>query len=463
MNNIMFLTLYNTKTKQKEIFNPLDANQVGVYACGPTVYDYMHVGNGRMIIVFDILFRVLRYIYGDDHVKYVRNITDIDDKIINVAQRDNINVFELTGNMIKLFHEDESALGCLSPSVEPRVTSHIEDIIEFIKKLLDNKNAYISENHVLFDVNSMSDYGSLSNRSVDEMIAGSRIEIASYKKSPMDFVLWKPCKYDEIGFRSPWGKGLPGWHIECSAMSWRHLGEVFDIHGGGIDLVFPHHENEVAQTRCAFGHEVMAKIWMHNGHLQVEGEKMSKSLGNFVTIHELLHTDTFGGRAWPGEVLRLAMLKTQYRQPIDFTVKALEEAERKLDYWYDLIENIDIMDIDPPHEFMTILGNDLNTPLALSYIDSLFLSKNNNNLKLALASSRLLGLMRCNSIEWEKKKLALLNITIEEINSYILLRNLARENKNWSCADKIRDDLALKGIMLMDITVSSTKWKVNRF
>ena len=246
-------------------------------------------------------------------------------------------------------------------------------------------------------------------------------------------------------------------------MSWRHLGEVFDIHGGGIDLVFPHHENEVAQTRCAFGHEVMAKIWMHNGHLQVEGEKMSKSLGNFVTIHELLHTDTFGGRAWPGEVLRLAMLKTQYRQPIDFTVKALEEAERKLDYWYDLIENIDIMDIDPPYEFMTILGNDLNTPLALSYIDSLFLSKNNNNLKLALASSRLLGLMRCNSIEWEKKKLALLNITIEEINSYILLRNLARENKNWSCADKIRDDLALKGIMLMDITVPSTKWKVNRF
>ncbi len=286
----MSLRLYNTLSRRKEDFQPIDPALVRVYACGPTVYDHLHIGNGRMLIVFDLLFRLLRHVYGPDHVRYIRNITDVDDKINARAAERGIDIRVLTDEMTAIFHEDAAAIGCLPPTLEPRATDHINEMIVIIEKLVAGGNAYVAADgaHVLFDVPSMADYGQLSKRPLDEMIAGARVEVADYKKSPMDFVLWKPSAANEPGWDSPWGRGRPGWHIECSAMSWKYLGETFDIHGGGLDLVFPHHENEIAQTRCAFGHQVMANYWMHNGYLQVEGEKMSKSLGNFVTIRELL-------------------------------------------------------------------------------------------------------------------------------------------------------------------------------
>ena len=330
----MPLRLYNTLTRRKEDFAPIDPANVRLYACGPTVYDHLHIGNGRMLVVFDVLFRLLRHEFGADHVTYVRNITDVDDKINARAAERGVDIRVLTDEMTKVFHEDAKALGCLPPTVEPRATDHIAQMLAMIEKLVAKGHAYTAEGHVLFDVRSMPAYGKLSRRSLDDMIAGARVEVAPYKRGPMDFVLWKPSSDSEPGWDSPWGRGRPGWHIECSAMSSKYLGEIFDIHGGGIDLVFPHHENEIAQSCSAFGHDVMANIWMHNGHLQVEGEKMSKSLGNFVTIHELLHTDKFGGRSWPGEVLRLAILKTHYRQPIDFTVTALEEAQKTCVEWF---------------------------------------------------------------------------------------------------------------------------------
>ncbi|HYP57835.1 MAG TPA: cysteine--tRNA ligase, partial [Beijerinckia sp.] len=325
----MTLRLYNTLTRQKEVFEPIDPKNVRLYACGPTVYDHLHIGNGRMLIVFDLLFRLLRDMYGERHVRYVRNITDVDDKINARAAERGIDIRTLTDEMTAIFHEDVRALGCLPPTVEPRATEHMAEMIAIIEKLIGNGHAYVADGHVLFDVPSMPAYGNLSKRPLDELIAGSRVEVAPYKRGPMDFVLWKPSAPSEPGWESPWGRGRPGWHIECSAMSWKHLGEVFDIHGGGIDLVFPHHENEVAQTCSAFGHEIMANIWMHNGHLQVEGQKMSKSLGNFLTIREALAD-------WPGEVVRFTMLKTHYRQPIDWTVASLRESQRELDRWYPI-------------------------------------------------------------------------------------------------------------------------------
>ena len=285
----MALRLYNTLTRQKDVFVPIDPALVRVYACGPTVYDNLHIGNGRMLIVFDVLFRVLHHVYGAEHVKYVRNITDVDDKINARAAERGVDIRVLTDEMTKIFHEDAAELGCLPPTVEPRATEHIAEMVAIIEQLVGNGHAYVAEGHVLFDVPSMPDYGQLSSRQLDDLIAGARVEVAPYKRRVMDFVLWKPAA-PNARRPSPWGRGRPGWHIECSAMSWKHLGEVFDIHGGGIDLVFPHHENEVAQTCSAFGHSIMANIWMHNGHLQVEGEKMSKSLGNFVTIRHRLRT-----------------------------------------------------------------------------------------------------------------------------------------------------------------------------
>src|SRR5579884_110309 len=360
----MPLRLYNTLTRRKEIFEPIDPQNVRLYACGPTVYDYLHIGNGRMLIAFDVLFRLLCHLYGESHVTYVRNITDVDDKINARAAERGIDIRVLTEEMTAVFHEDAKALGCLPPTFEPRATEHIPEIIAIIEKLIEKDHAYVAEGHVLFDVHSMPSYGRLSRRSLDDMIAGARVEVAPYKRGPMDFVLWKPSGPKEPGWESPWGRGRPGWHIECSAMAWQHLGEVFDIHGGGIDLVFPHHENEIAQTRCAFGHRVMANVWLHNGHLQVEGEKMSKSLGNFVTIRELWATDKFGGRKWPTEVLRLAMLRTHYRQPMDWTVKGLEEAERMLDRWY-LTAAESGAETPVPAAFYAALADDLNTPLAV--------------------------------------------------------------------------------------------------
>jgi cysteinyl-tRNA synthetase len=466
----MRLRLYNTLTRRKENFVPLDPANVRLYACGPTVYDHLHIGNGRMLIVFDVLYRLLCHHHGQSHVTYVRNITDVDDKINARAAERGVDIRVLTDEMIKVFHEDAKALGCLGKDdgvVEPRATEHIPQMIAMIEKLVARGHAYVAGGHVLFDVPSMPAYGKLSKRPLDEMIAGARVEVAPYKRSPMDFVLWKPSNPDEPGWESPWGRGRPGWHIECSAMSWKHLGETFDIHGGGIDLVFPHHENEIAQSCSAFDHEVMANFWLHNGHLQVEGDKMSKSQGNFVTIHELLNTDKFGGRAWPGEVLRLAILKTHYRQPIDFTVKALEEAEETLRRWQGYAAQSGCNGEFPP-EFIGAMEDDLNTPEALSKIHSLTrlgafsgsaitgfsIPATQEAIKRASARLRgclhLLGLGRVCDPNWNRLSVEVSDTRKAEIETFVFRRNEARAAKNWAEADRIRDELAKQGITLQD-------------
>jgi cysteinyl-tRNA synthetase len=372
----MELRLYDTLTREKRPFKPLDPNRVRMYVCGPTVYDFAHIGNARPFILFDVLYRLLRHLYGAEHVTYVRNITDVDDKINARAAEEfpnlplNQAIRLVTEKTEQQFHEDMDALGCLRPTVEPRATEHIAEMRTLIERLVAAGHAYVAEEHVLFSVPSMPDYGKLARRSLEEMKVGARVEVAPYKRDPMDFVLWKPSKPGEPAWPSPAGiatPGRPGWHIECSAMSWKHLGETFDIHGGGIDLVFPHHENEIAQSRCAFHTPVMANYWMHNGFLQVEGEKMSKSLGNFFTIRDLLNTDNFGGKKWPGEVLRLAMLMTHYRQPIDWTVKCLEEAQSIWEGWKQIVANVDVRNamVEPSESVKRALFDDLNTPDAV--------------------------------------------------------------------------------------------------
>jgi cysteinyl-tRNA synthetase len=377
----MELKLYDTLTREKRIFRPLDPANVRMYVCGPTVYDYAHIGNARPVIVFDVLFRLLRHLYGAEHVTYVRNITDVDDKINARAAKEypdlplNEAIRKVTEKTDKQFHEDVAALGCLPPTVEPRATEHIAEMRTLIERLIKSGNAYVGDEHVLFSVPSMPDYGRLSKRPLDEMIAGARVEVAPYKKDPQDFVLWKPSKPGEPAWPSPAGiaaPGRPGWHIECSAMSWKYLGEVFDIHGGGIDLVFPHHENEIAQSCCSFHTPVMAIFWMHNGFLQVEGEKMSKSLGNFVTINQL-------EREYPGDVLRLLMLSTHYRQPIDWTRDGLEKSRKELLAWSELVlqyfhpnEPLPEATTNLDRELVGALSDDLNTPLAIARLREMF-------------------------------------------------------------------------------------------
>ena len=472
------LKLYNTLTRGKEAFVPLDPSNVRMYVCGPTVYDFAHIGNARPIIVFDVLYRLLRHVYGAEHVRYVRNITDVDDKINARAAERGISIRELTEETNEVFQADVKALGCLEPDVQPRATEHIAQMIAIIERLIASGHAYAADGHVLFDVPSMKDYGRLSRRSLDEMIAGARVDVAPYKRGDMDFVLWKPSKDCEPGWESPWGRGRPGWHIECSAMSWKHLGEVFDIHGGGIDLVFPHHENEIAQTRCAFGHDVMANVWMHNGFLQVEGEKMSKSLGNFVTIHELLNTERFGGRKWPGEVLRLAMLRTHYRQPIDFTVKALEEAKATIDDWGRATTGVSPS--VPTAEFVDALSDDLNFAKAEAHLHML---RKSEPAALA-ANANFIGLVLPRFISSD---LAIPSLTIssghvtvdahatfgdhidaevisirERVDKLITVRNAARAAKNWAESDRIRDELAAMGVALKDNKDGTTTWEVKR-
>jgi len=370
----MELALYDTLTRQKRVFTPLDPAHVRMYVCGPTVYDFAHIGNARPVIVFDVLFRLLRHLYGTDHVTYVRNITDVDDKINARAAEEypdlplNEAIRRVTEKTDKQFHEDVAALGCLPPTVEPRATEHIEEMKALIERLVASGHAYVAEDHVLFRVSSMPDYGQLSKRSLDELIAGARVEVAPYKRDPMDFVLWKPSKPGEPAWASPCGiaaPGRPGWHIECSAMAWRYLGETFDIHGGGIDLVFPHHENEIAQTRCAFHSPVMANFWMHNGFLQVEGRKMAKSEGNFITIRELF--DGWKQKRWRRPEIRLLMLSTHYRQPLDWTLHGLDEARRVVAHWEMITAKVehDRIDIKPSAPVENALLDDLHTSEAL--------------------------------------------------------------------------------------------------
>ncbi len=502
------LRLYNTLTRSKEEFHPLDPARVRMYVCGPTVYDFAHIGNARPVIVFDVLYRLLRHLYGPDHVTYVRNITDVDDKINDRAARDfpglplNEAIRRVTETTASQYMADVKALGCLEPDEEPRATENIAQMIEIINKLYEKDIAYIATGpegrEVLFSIAKMPDYGQLSRRKLEDQQAGARIAVEGHKKSPGDFVLWKESGPNEPGWSADFEKntpsgdiekvnihGRPGWHIECSAMSNRYLGETFDIHGGGLDLIFPHHENEIAQSRCAFGHDVMAKVWMHNGFLQVEGEKMSKSLGNFVTINELLATEKFGGRKWPGEVLRLAMLKTHYRQPIDWTVKSLEEAEKTLDRWYRCLPDGDgSSDEKPDDPFLNALSDDLNTPQAISILHELFTSdmaskhglrkhddpeaiQYDDDLSIAVSSARILGLLTHPKADWEARKKSGTSVSEAAIDTLVTARLAARAAKKWAESDRIRDELVAMGIEIMDSKDPATgelktTWKVKR-
>ncbi|MFJ5369834.1 cysteine--tRNA ligase [Bosea sp. CER48] len=482
------LRLYNTLTRTKQDFVPIDPSNVRMYVCGPTVYDYAHIGNARPVIVFDVLYRLLRHIYGAEHVTYARNLTDVDDKINARAARDfpglklNEAIAKVTETTTAQFHHDVDALGNLRPTTEPRATDHIDEMKAIIERLIARGVAYVAEEHVLFHVPAVAHltkapkYGTLARRSLDEMLAGARVDVAPYKRDPMDFVLWKPSR-DGIdpGWPSPAGiatSGRPGWHIECSAMSMAKLltpfggglacddpaKNVFDIHGGGIDLVFPHHENEIAQSCCAFGGgegaPTMANIWMHNGFLQVEGEKMSKSLGNFVTINELLATDTFGGRRWTGEVLRLAMLKTHYRQPIDWTVKALEEVERMLQDWAEATQ--DAKASQPSAELLDALADDLNTARVLAELHAL---RKTGDLPALLAGLELLGI--------RLPEVAAPVVIAPEVERLIAARLDARRAKNFAESDRIRDELAAMGIALKDgkdpaTGAPTTSWEMKR-
>jgi cysteinyl-tRNA synthetase len=454
----MELRLYDTLTREKRVFTPLDGARVRMYVCGPTVYDLAHVGNARPVIVFDVLFRLLRHLYGPEHVIYVRNVTDVDDKINARAAERGVSIRDLTEETYKNFKADVDALGCLAPTVEPRATEHIEPMKVLIDRLVQSGHAYVAEDNVLFHVPSMPDYGELSKRPLDELIAGARVEVAPYKKDPQDFVLWKPSKSDEPGWPSPAGiktPGRPGWHIECSAMAWKHLGETFDIHGGGIDLVFPHHENEIAQSRCAFHTGVMANYWMHNGFLQVEGEKMSKSLGNFVTIHELL-------KDWPGEVVRFTMLQTHYRQPINWTIAGLRETQKSLDQWNGLTA-----DVQPGYlcaDALDALLDDLNTPKAFAALHELRGEAVKGAKPAAAclkASAQLIGLLHMPATAWAAFRPASLVIDESKIVILIDARIAARKAKNFTEADRIRDELAAMGVVLKD-SKDGTTWEIAR-
>jgi cysteinyl-tRNA synthetase len=441
----MSLVIYNALSREKEPFVPLDAGHVRLYVCGPTVYDYVHIGNARPVVAFDALYRLLKRRYA--RVTYVRNITDIDDRIMARAAGNGEPIDALATRTADAYRNDMRRLGALAPDVEPRATEHVAEMIGMIQRLIDKGHAYAAEGHVLFSVPSMSDYGRLSRRTRDELIAGARVEVAPYKKDPADFVLWKPSTDGQPGWPSPWGRGRPGWHIECSAMSAKHLGEIFDIHGGGIDLVFPHHENEIAQSRSAFGHAVMARYWMHNGLLNVSGEKMSKSLGNFFTVHELLDR-------YPGEAIRLLLLSAHYRQPLDFTHEGLTQAKATLDRWYGLLRGRDAVPANAvPQAVEDALSDDLNTPLALSVLHRL------DDPAALRAAGQALGFLQQDAEAWFRWTAAgASGPAIAEIEQAIAARHEARRKKDFKESDRIRDALRAKAVILED-GPQGTTWR----
>ncbi|MGN0905478.1 MAG: cysteine--tRNA ligase [Alphaproteobacteria bacterium] len=459
----MTLSVFNTLTRRKEKFVPLNPDHVRMYVCGPTVYDRAHIGNARPIIVFDTLYRLLKFLYP--RVTYVRNITDVDDKIIRRSQESGEPISSITHRTTDLFHEDIAALNALPPDVEPRATEHIEEMIDLVRRLVERGYAYEAGGHVLFSVSKMPAYGSLSGRSMDEMVAGARVEVAPYKKDPADFVLWKPSSDDQPGWDSPWGFGRPGWHLECSAMSSRYLGETFDIHGGGQDLIFPHHENEIAQSCCAFGHDFYAKYWVHNGHLMVNGEKMSKSLGNFFTVREILDQV-------PGEAIRLYVLSTHYHQPLNWMADGLKQARQTMDRFYTALRNtpeIDMSDALPCAEVVDALQDDLNTPKAIARLHYLVTEMNkaatpeerDSFKKLLVASGRLMGLLYQEPEEWFRWHPASAaddGLTEEAIEALIRKRAEARKARDFATADAVRKELSDKGVMIED-TPSGTQWK----
>jgi cysteinyl-tRNA synthetase len=453
------LHLYNTAVRKKQEFVPLTPGKVGMYVCGPTVYDLAHIGNARPVVIFDVLARLLRHL--DYDLTYVRNITDVEDKIITAAQANNESIDELTKRTTDAYHADMAALNAEAPDLEPRATEHIAGMVEMIQTLIDKGNAYVAEGHVLFDVPSMPDYGKLSGRNRDDMIAGARVEVAPYKKDPADFVLWKPSTEDMPGWDSPWGRGRPGWHIECSVMSKATLGITFDIHGGGRDLIFPHHENEVAQSCCAHDGAEFARYWVHNGFLTVEGDKMSKSLGNFRTVRDVLSEA-------PGEALRLNMLSAHYRQPLDWNSEGVKRSKTNLDRLYTALknlENVTAVDQIPAPDVISALNDDLNTPLALSALYSLAgaANKATDDAEKArikgqlLASGKLLGLLEQSPEEWFKSA-GEGDISEQEIEDLIEKRIEAKSNKDFTTADAVRAELADKGVILED-GPEGTSWK----
>jgi len=457
----MTLKIHDTLSRQKVEFDPIDPAHIRMYVCGPTVYDHAHIGNARPVVVFDVLARLLRHLYPE--VTYVRNITDVDDKINARSVESGEDIRTITERTVDIFHQDMAALGASEPDVEPRATDHISEMIEMIEDLIAKNHAYEADGHVLFNVPSMPGYGKLSKLDKREIVAGARVDVAGYKRDAQDFVLWKPSEPELPGWDSPWGRGRPGWHIECSAMSKKHLGDKFDIHGGGQDLIFPHHENEIAQSKCSLGNDAFAKYWMHNGYLMSEGEKMSKSLGNFYTVHELLEE-------FPGEAIRLLLLKTHYRKPLDFSKDGLRECKAELDRFYGALRNAkDIeqgtTDCTPVQD---ALSDDLNTPLAISRLYEMLgtLNRADNESEIAackgelFAAADMLGLLQQDPEDWFKWQSAssVGGLSDSDIDDLIKERAEARKNKDFARSDEIRDQFAAEGILLED-GANGTTWK----
>jgi len=446
------LNFFNTLSNKKEKFIPIDNNKIGMYVCGPTVYDFPHIGNARPLVVFDVLFRILKKIYGKNKVTYVRNITDIDDKIIESSKKNKKSIKDLTETITTSFHEDCKYLNCLKPNYEPKATEHIKEMLNMVTNLLKNKHAYENEKHVYFSVSSFEKYGKLSNKNSEQLVAGSRVEVSKYKKNPLDFVLWKPSEENDPGWDSPWGRGRPGWHLECSVMSEKFLGKQFDIHGGGLDLVFPHHENEIAQSCCANKTDNFANYWLHNGFVTFDKEKMSKSLGNIVTINKLRENIN-------GQVVRLALLSSHYKQPLDWNEKLINESQNTLDKWYGQYEKVESEELQD--DVLKPLMMDLNTPEYITKLHHLYDEslKGNKSSKIKfLTACKIIGLLEDDKQSWENFKKSKAKINENFINQKIKDRNNAREKGDYKLADVIRKELEDNGVTIED-SQNKTTWK----
>ncbi|OUX46247.1 MAG: cysteine--tRNA ligase [Candidatus Pelagibacter sp. TMED275] len=451
MNKDIYLT--NSLGNKKELFVPIDKKNIGMYVCGPTVYDDPHIGNARPLVVFDILYRVLKCKYGKKNVSYVRNITDIDDKIIKASNEKNISIKELTENITNRFHDDCKYLNCDEPTNEPKATDNVSSMIEMIKSLIDKKFAYINNKHVYFEIKKYKDYGRLSNKKINELIAGSRVEVSENKLNNEDFVLWKPSTSNEPSWESPWGPGRPGWHLECSVMSKKYLGEKFDIHGGGRDLIFPHHENEIAQSVCANNTDGFANYWVHNGFITMSKEKMSKSQGNILKIKDFKNKIN-------GQILRLSLLGTNYKQPLDWSDKLLEESEKTLNKWYQCYIKTSSQNLISENDLLP-LYDDLNTPAYIANLHRLYdkaFNGNQSDKEVFTTACQFIGLLNIDAKDWKKFKKSLVKISEKEILFFIKAREIARSSKDFAKADKIRDELSDKGILIEDKD-GKTSWK----
>ncbi len=435
--------VYNSMARAKQPFKPIDPKNVRMYVCGPTVYDYAHIGNARPVVIFDMLYRLLRHVYGVEHVTYARNFTDIDDKIMNRAAKEGTSIKAITTRYTKAYLEDMGSLGAMEPDIQPKATEHLPQMIAMMRTLIEKGHAYEAEGHVLFNVPSMEHYGRLSGHSRDELVAGARVEVAPYKKDPSDFVLWKPSSDDQVGWNSPWGRGRPGWHLECSCMIEKHLGKTIDIHGGGQDLIFPHHENEIAQSECTHG-EQFVRYWMHNGYLTVDGEKMSKSLGNFHTVHDLI-------KDHPGEAIRLSLMTAHYRQPLDFSLNSMREQKARLDRWYRLTDGVEAVET-VPQSVLVALADDLNTPKAIAALDALAAPETAAELK---AGAQFMGLLNKSSAEWFQDFDEAQAVFIDTNTS---VYQKARSEKDFATADHIRDE-AGKLNLIIEVGADGIKWR----